>query len=78
MTIQVEDGVKIFPGDGPQTVKIRLKSHSKNVAGTGPAQRGGRLAGRSGRHPFSLAGKYDEAERHVRDLPAERRPANPS
>ena len=52
VTIRVEDGVKIFPGDGPQQVKIRLKSHSKNVAGTDPAQRSGRLAGRSGRPSF--------------------------
>ena len=62
VTIQIEDGVKIFPGQGPQPVKIRLKSHSKNVAGTI------RLKGTDGWRvtpanlPFSLAGKYDEAE----------------
>jgi LmbE family N-acetylglucosaminyl deacetylase len=62
VTIQIEDGVKIFPGEGPQPVKIRLKSHSKNVAGTI------RLKGTDGWRvtpanlPFSLAGKYDEAE----------------
>jgi hypothetical protein len=62
VTIRIEDGVEIFPGDGPQTVKIRLKSHSKNVAGTV------RLKGADGWRvapagiPFSLAGKYEEAD----------------
>ncbi len=62
VTIQIEDGVKIFPGEGPQPVKIRLKSHSKNVAGTV------RLKGVDGWRvvpaglPFSLSGKYEEAE----------------
>ncbi len=62
VTIQIEDGVKIFPGEGPQPVKIRLKSHSKNVAGTV------RLKGVNGWRvvpaglPFSLSGKYEEAE----------------
>jgi LmbE family N-acetylglucosaminyl deacetylase len=62
LTIQVEDGVKIFPGEGSQPVKIRLKSHSKNVAGTI------RLKGVDGWQvipddiPFSLAGKYEEIE----------------
>jgi LmbE family N-acetylglucosaminyl deacetylase len=62
VTIQIEDGVKIFPGEGPQPVKIRLKSHSKNVAGTI------RLKGMDGWRvtpanlPFSLAGKYEEGE----------------
>jgi len=62
VTIQIEDGVMIFPGQGPQPVKIRLKSHSKNVAGTI------RLKGTDGWRvtpeglPFSLTGKYDEAE----------------
>jgi hypothetical protein len=62
VTIQIEDGVKIFPGERPQPVKIRLKSHSKNVAGTI------RLKGTDGWRvapaglPFSLAGKYEEGE----------------
>lgn len=62
VTIQIEDGVKIFPGEGPKPVKIRLKSHSKNVAGTI------RLKGMDGWRiapaglPFSLAGKYEEGE----------------
>jgi LmbE family N-acetylglucosaminyl deacetylase len=62
VTIQIEDGVKIFPGEGPQPVKIRLKSHSKNVAGTI------RLKGEDGWRvvpdnlPFSLAGKDEETE----------------
>jgi LmbE family N-acetylglucosaminyl deacetylase len=62
VTMRVEDGVKIFPGDGPQKVNIRLKSHSKNVSGTI------RLKGTDGWRvapaslPFSLAGKYEEAD----------------
>ena len=62
VTIQIEDGVKIFSGGGPQPLKIRLKSHSKNVAGTI------RLKGEDGWRvvpddlPFSLAGKSEETE----------------
>jgi LmbE family N-acetylglucosaminyl deacetylase len=62
VTIQIEDGVKIFPSQGPQAVKIRLKSHSKSVAGTI------RLKPRDGWRvtpadlPFSLSGKYAEEE----------------
>ena len=62
VTIQIEDGVMIFPGQGPQPVKIRLKSHSTNVSGTI------RLKGTDGWRvapaglPFSLAGKYEEGE----------------
>lgn len=62
VTIQVEDKVNIFAGQDPKPIKIRLKSHSKNVAGTL------RLVGSdtwrvtpSGL-PFSLPGKYEEAE----------------
>jgi len=62
VTIQIEDGVEIFTGDGPQPVKIKLKSHSKNVAGTI------RLKGTDGWRvaptdlPFSLAAKFEETE----------------
>jgi LmbE family N-acetylglucosaminyl deacetylase len=62
VTIQIEDDVKIFPGEDPQPVKIRLKSHSKNVTGTI------RLNGVDGWRVvpasllFSLAGKYEETE----------------
>jgi LmbE family N-acetylglucosaminyl deacetylase len=62
VTIQIEDGVKIFTGDSPQPVKIKLKSHSKNAAGTI------RLKGADGWRvapsglPFSLAAKYEETE----------------
>lgn len=62
VTIQIQDGVMVFPGQGPRPVKVRLKSHSRNVAGTV------RLRGTDGWRltpadlPFSLAGKYDEEE----------------
>jgi LmbE family N-acetylglucosaminyl deacetylase len=62
VTLQVEDGVKIFAGESPQQVKIKLKSHSPNVAGTV------RLSGANGWRvapaglPFSLASKYEEGE----------------
>ncbi len=62
VTLQIEDGVKIFTGEGPQSVKIKLKSHSKNVAGTI------RLKGADGWRvapaglPFSLAAKSEEGE----------------
>ncbi len=62
VTIQIQAGVMVFPGQGPRPVKVRLKSHSRNVAGTV------RLRGTDGWRltpadlPFSLAGKYDEEE----------------
>ncbi|MBM3293156.1 MAG: hypothetical protein FJY82_01395 [Candidatus Aminicenantes bacterium] len=62
VTLGAEDGVKIFAGEGPQPVKIKLKSHSRNVAGTV------RLRGSNGwrvvpdARPFSLAAKYEEGE----------------
>jgi LmbE family N-acetylglucosaminyl deacetylase len=63
VTLRVEDGVKIFPGDSPQQVKIRLKSHSKNVAGTVrlKGSDGWRITPAAG-VPFSLAAKSEEAD----------------
>ncbi len=62
VTIQVEDKVSIFAGEGPQKIKIRLKSHSPNVAGRvrlrGPDIWRISPAG----IPFALAGKYEERE----------------
>ncbi len=62
VTIRIEDQVKIFPDAGAKSVKIRLKSHSKNAAGTirlkGPVA--WRITPAS--LPFSLSGKYEEAE----------------
>jgi len=62
VTIQVEDKVSIFAGESPQKIKIRLKSHSPNVAGRvrlrGPDIWRISPAG----IPFALAGKYEERE----------------
>jgi LmbE family N-acetylglucosaminyl deacetylase len=62
LTIQVEDKVRIFAGVNSEKIKLRLKSHSPNVAGEV------RLIGPQAwaispvRQPFSLNGKYDEVE----------------
>ncbi|MGZ7045147.1 MAG: PIG-L family deacetylase [Candidatus Aminicenantales bacterium] len=62
LTIQVEDKVQIFAGQNSKKVKLRLKSHSPNVAGQvrlkGPDQ--WKVSPAS--LPFSLTGKYEECE----------------
>jgi LmbE family N-acetylglucosaminyl deacetylase len=62
VTIQVEDKVSIFAGEGPRKLKIKLKSHSPNAAGRvrlrGPDI--WRISPAS--IPFVLAGKYEECE----------------
>ncbi|MBM3312450.1 MAG: PIG-L family deacetylase, partial [Candidatus Aminicenantes bacterium] len=62
VTLNLEGGAAVFAGTGPRTVKVKLKSHSKNVSGTVKLQGadGWRVAP-AGR-PFSLAGKYEEGE----------------
>jgi LmbE family N-acetylglucosaminyl deacetylase len=62
VTVQIEDGVRIFPGEAPQLVKVKVQSQSGNVAGSV------RLKGTDGWRvspaalPFSLAGRYEETE----------------
>jgi LmbE family N-acetylglucosaminyl deacetylase len=62
VTIQCEDKVSIFAGPDSKRIRLRLKSHSPSVAGTvrlrGPAI--WKIIPES--IPFSLPGKYDEAE----------------
>ena len=62
LTIRIEDKVQIFAGPNPKQVKLRLKSHSPNVAGQvrlkGPDQ--WKVSPAS--QPFSLTGKYEECE----------------
>ena len=62
VTIQIEDRVGIFAGQDPKKIKVKLKSHSPNVAGVlglrGPDAWRLTPAG----VPFSLAGKYEESE----------------
>lgn len=62
LTIQVEDKVQIFAGPEPKKIRLRLKSHSPNVAGEvrlkGPDQ--WKVSPAS--QPFSLTGKYEEVE----------------
>jgi LmbE family N-acetylglucosaminyl deacetylase len=62
VTLQIEDGVMIFPGDGPRPVKVRLMSQSENVAGTVRLKAGEGWHVTPDRASFSLAGKYQEAE----------------
>jgi LmbE family N-acetylglucosaminyl deacetylase len=62
VTLQVEEKVGIFTGENPKKIKIKLKSHSQNIAGQV------RLKGPDVWKitpvaiPFSLTGKYDEGE----------------
>jgi hypothetical protein len=62
VTIQIKDKVCIFAGEGPKKIKVRLESHSPNVAGLvrlkGPASWKTTPAS----IPFSLVGKYEEGE----------------
>jgi LmbE family N-acetylglucosaminyl deacetylase len=62
VTVDLEDGVRVFPDTDPQEVRVKVKANSPGVAGTL------RLSGDSDWHvvpesvPFSLSKKYDEAE----------------
>ena len=62
VTVQIEDRVKIFTKDGPQELRVKLKSHSPNIAGairlTAPVQ--WRVTPES--IPFVLANKYEETK----------------
>ena len=62
VTIQGEDKFRVFAGDSPEKIKLRLKSHSPGISGeirlNGPAVWKIIPAG----IPFSLPGKFDEAE----------------
>ena len=62
VTLNLAGGVAVFAGTGPRTVKVKLKSHSKNISGTVRLQGadGWRVAPAA--RPFSLAGKYEEGE----------------
>jgi LmbE family N-acetylglucosaminyl deacetylase len=60
VTVQIEDKVKIFTEENPQELRIKLKSHTPNAAGTirleAPDQ--WRVAPES--FPFVLTDKYEE------------------
>jgi LmbE family N-acetylglucosaminyl deacetylase len=62
VTVELEDGVRVFADTDPQEIRVRVKANSPGVAGTL------RLSGDSDWHvvpesvPFSLSEKYDEAE----------------
>ena len=62
VTVELEDGVRVFADTDPQEIRVRVKANSPGVAGTL------RLSGASDWHvipesvPFSLSEKYDEAE----------------
>jgi len=62
VTVQIEDKVKIFTKDDPQELRIKLKSHSPNAAGTirivAPEQ--WRITPES--FPFVLTNKYEETK----------------
>ncbi|HVP89892.1 MAG TPA: PIG-L family deacetylase [Terriglobales bacterium] len=62
LTIQVEDKVHIFADASPQKIKLRLKSHSPNVAGE--VRLKGQEAWKTSPagQPFSLTSKYEEVE----------------
>jgi LmbE family N-acetylglucosaminyl deacetylase len=62
VTVELEDGVRVFPDTDPQEIRVRVRANSPGVAGTL------RISGDSDWHvvpesvPFSLSKKYDEAE----------------
>ena len=62
VTVELEDGVRVFSDTDPQEIRVRVKANSPGAAGTL------RLSGDSDWHvapesvPFSLAERYDEAE----------------
>ena len=62
VTVQIEDKVKIFTADDPQELRVKIKSHSPNAAGTirlrGAAQ--WRVTPES--IPFILTNKYEETK----------------
>ncbi len=62
ITVQIEDKVKIFTKDSSQELRVKLKSHSPNIAGSiriaAPAQ--WRITPES--IPFILANKYEETK----------------
>jgi hypothetical protein len=62
VTIQIEDKVNIFAGESPKVIKVRLKSHSQNVAGLIRLRGSDLWKITPASLPFSLAGKYEECE----------------
>ncbi len=62
VTMRIEDKVRIFTGQGPQTVKVRLKSHSRKVAGILRLDGAADWRVTPAEIPFALEGKYQEAE----------------
>ncbi|MDH4217650.1 MAG: PIG-L family deacetylase [Candidatus Aminicenantes bacterium] len=62
VTVQIEDKVKIFTKDDPKEIRVKLKSHSPNIAGTvrltGAVQ--WRVTPKS--IPFVLSHKYEETK----------------
>jgi LmbE family N-acetylglucosaminyl deacetylase len=62
LTTQVEEKVYIFANENPQKIKVRLKSHSSDVSGLIRLKGPGSWRITPDSQPFSLAGKYEEAE----------------
>jgi len=62
VTLQVEEKVGVFADENPKKVKVKLRSHTRNIAGQvrlkGPAAWKITPAAL----PFSLTGKYEEGE----------------
>jgi LmbE family N-acetylglucosaminyl deacetylase len=62
VTIQSEDKVSIFADEDAKKIKVRLKSHSPNVAGVIRLKGSDIWRITPASLPFSLPGKYEEAE----------------
>jgi LmbE family N-acetylglucosaminyl deacetylase len=62
VTIQIEDKVQIFAGENSKKIRLRLKSHSPNVAGQVRLEGPDQWKVTPASLPFSLTGKYEEAE----------------
>lgn len=62
VTIQIEDKVSIFANDDPKDIKIKLKSHTQNIAGNLRLKGIGDWQIRPESIPFSFTAKYEETQ----------------
>lgn len=62
VTMQMENKVSIFPDDATKELKVKMKSHSPNVAGRIRLKGSGKWQISPESIPFSFAEKYEERE----------------
>jgi LmbE family N-acetylglucosaminyl deacetylase len=62
VTVEIEDGVRVFADTNPQEIRVRVKTNSPGVAGALRLSGGSDWQVNPESIPFSLSEKYDEAE----------------